>query len=162
MSASSKNGKCSCGIKLLIAGVGKLENKLKKLTEILGLEKQVIFLGHIDQNELPKYLWVSDIFCRPSLSEGLGISFLEAMAAGLPVIATPVGGIPDFLDDGKTGLFCKTRDPKSIADAVSRLLKDKVLYDKISGNGLGLVKEKYDWDGISLQMIGIYKKLITL
>jgi len=145
--------------KLLIVGTGKLKNKLENLVDKLKLEKQVIFLGHIDHDDLPKYLWASDIFCRPSLSEGLGISFLEAMAAGLPVIATPVGGIPDFLEDGETGVFCKVRNPKSIADAVSRLLNDKELYDKIAENGLRLVEEKYDWERISLQMKNIYEKL---
>ncbi|MFH1192430.1 MAG: glycosyltransferase family 4 protein [bacterium] len=145
--------------KLLIAGSGKLEDKLKKLVQELNLQNNVLFLGQISQDELPKYLWASDIFCRPSLSEGLGNSFLEAMATGVPVIATPVGGIPDFLIDGETGIFCKVKNPESIADAVMRLLNDKILYDKIATNGLRLVEEKYDWDRISLQMKEIYNKV---
>ena len=84
-------------IKLLIIGSGHLEGSLKFKVESLKLKNRVQFLGFVPHNELLKYLHASDIFCRPSLSEGLGISFLEAMAAGLPVVATPVGGIKDFL-----------------------------------------------------------------
>ncbi|MFH1029735.1 MAG: glycosyltransferase family 4 protein [bacterium] len=147
------------GIKLLIAGTGKLENKLKKLVASLKLQNKVIFLGHIGHDELPKYLWASDIFCRPSLTEGFGNVFIEAMAAGVPVVATPVGGIPDFLVDGETGIFCKVENPKSIAECVIRLLSDQDLYAKIAKNGRRLVEERYDWENIAFQMRGIYKKL---
>jgi len=84
-------------IKLLICGVGPLESSLKLAANRYMLNDRVRFLGHIPHTKLPRYLHGSDIFCRPSLSEGMGSSFIEAMAAGLPVIATPVGGIPDFL-----------------------------------------------------------------
>ncbi|MBT3283024.1 glycosyltransferase family 4 protein, partial [bacterium] len=83
--------------KLLIAGTGELFYELRKLTDELQLTKRVLFVGHIEHGELPKYLHISDVFVRPSLSEGLGISFIEAMAAGVPVVATEVGGITDFL-----------------------------------------------------------------
>ncbi|MBI3631934.1 MAG: glycosyltransferase family 4 protein, partial [Candidatus Vogelbacteria bacterium] len=91
----------------------------------------------------------ADIFVRPSLSEGLGISFLEAMAVGLPIVATNVGGIPDFLKDGKTGLFCEVDNPKSVAEKVMRLMNEPDLYRAISHNGRKLVEEKYSWDTIA-------------
>ena len=81
--------------KLRILGTGPLESELKILANSLPVE----FLGSVSQDDIPKYLHEADIFVRPSLSEGQGISFIEAMAAGLPVIATPVGGIVDFLLD---------------------------------------------------------------
>src|SRR3989344_7800256 len=84
-------------VKLKILGAGPLEENLKFKIKNLKLEDRVEFLGFVPQNEIPVYLHEADIFVRPSLSEGQGISFIEAMAAGLPVIATPVGGIPDFL-----------------------------------------------------------------
>jgi glycosyltransferase involved in cell wall biosynthesis len=84
-------------IKLLILGTGNLESNLKLKTSNLQLTGRVAFLGYIAHEKLPEYLHASDIFVRASRSEGLGISFLEAMAAGVPVVATPVGGIPDFL-----------------------------------------------------------------
>src|SRR3989344_3590085 len=84
-------------VKFLSVGSGPLEAELKLLVKSYKLEGRIVWLGFVPNNELPNYLAASDAFVRPSLSEGLGISFLEAMAAGLPVVATPVGGIPDFL-----------------------------------------------------------------
>ena len=108
--------------RLQIIGSGPLEKKLKLQVKNLNLENNVEFLGEIPNELLPKYLSTADIFVRPSLSEGLGISFLEAMAVGLPVIGTLVGGIPDFLKDGETGLFCKVGDPEDIAEKINRIL----------------------------------------
>lgn len=139
-------------IKLLVLGVGELEEELKALTQKLQLESRVSFLGLIQNRELPAYLHQSDIFIRPSLSEGFGISFVEAMAAGLPVIATPVGGIVDFLIEGKTGLFCEVNNPKSIAEQVELLINDEKLYRRIIINAYTMVKEKYTWDIVSKQM----------
>ncbi len=126
-----------------------------------------MFLGHIDNKELPKYLRVSDIFVRPSRSEGFGISFPEAMASGVPVIATPVGGIVDFLFDPdqnpkhtSTGLFCRVDDPLSVAQAVKRYMFDKELREEIIENSKRLVKEKYDWNIIAPQMKAIMDSLI--
>ena len=84
-------------VKLLIVGGGYLESNLKLKVQNAKLEDRVKFLGFVPHEKLPPYLWASDIFVRPSLSEGMGNSFIEAMAAGLPVVGTPVGGITDFL-----------------------------------------------------------------
>ena len=84
-------------VKLQIVGSGEEEAALKNLTNSLKLSSRVSFLGSIANSQVPGYLAQADVFCRPSRSEGLGNSFLEAMATGLPVVATPVGGIPDFL-----------------------------------------------------------------
>lgn len=135
-----------------ILGVGELEKSLKLKVKSLKLENRVKFLGLISQTELPKYLHEADIFIRPSLSEGQGISFIEGMAVGLPVIATPVGGIPDFLKDGETGLFVNVHDPKSIADAVNRLIADPALKESLTSNARKMVVEKYDWNLIAESM----------
>ncbi len=139
-------------VKLSVLGVGPLESELKSLTKKLSLENRVKFLGFVEHKEAPAFLQASDIFVRPSLSEGMGNSFIEAMAAGIPVIATPVGGIVDFLKDGETGLFCKVRNPESIADAVNKLLNDKNLVDALTSNARKMVQEKYDWDLIAKAM----------
>lgn len=139
-------------IKFKIAGSGILEKSLKSLVKKLKLENRVEFLGTVSQGELPAFLHSADIFIRPSLSEGQGISFLEAMAAGLPVIATPVGGIPDFLKDGETGLFVPPNNPRLIAFQVQKLISDRVLRDKIVMNAKRMVREKYDWDLIAKEM----------
>lgn len=142
--------------KLLILGAGVLEENLKKQVKESGLEKRVYFLGQKNHQELPKYLWASDIFCRPSLSEGLGNVFLEAMATGLPVIGTKVGGIPDFLADGETGLFCEVKNPGDIAEKIKRLAGDKDLSEKLIVKGESVVDKKYGWDLISKEMEKIF------
>ncbi|MCL5782248.1 MAG: glycosyltransferase family 4 protein [Patescibacteria group bacterium] len=139
-------------VKLVVAGSGILEKKLKQTAKEIGVADRVTFLGEIAHNELPKYFQACDIFVRPSLSEGFGSAFVEAMAAGIPVIATPVGGIVDFLRERETGLFCAVQDPKSLADAVKTLIGDAQLRSKIVENARDMVKEKYDWGKISRDM----------
>ncbi|OGD29374.1 hypothetical protein A3J02_01490 [Candidatus Azambacteria bacterium RIFCSPLOWO2_02_FULL_46_11] len=146
--------------KLLIIGKGEQEEYLKDLTKKLNLEDNVLFLGEVSHKDLPQYLWISDVFVRPSLSEGLGNAFLEAMAAGVPAIGTKVGGIPDFLREGETGLFCEVQNPKSITEKIKTLLKDENLRLRLIENGRKLVEEKYSWDFIALEMKNIFDKLI--
>ena len=137
-------------------GSGEEEQSLKKLTKNLDLEGRVQFLPYANHEKMVEILRDADIFIRPSLSEGLGISFLEAMAVGLPVIATNVGGIPDFLKDGTTGLFCGVNDPESIALKIKQLLDDPILYEKVSKNGQVLIKEKYDWNQIASHFLRLF------
>ena len=146
-------------IKFLILGIGPDEAMLRKLAYEMGVADRVQFLGQVLHNEMPKYLKVSDVFIRPSRSEGLGNSFLEAMAAGIPVIATPVGGIPDFLfdpdrnpDKPSTGLAVNPRDLEGLAWQFKRLVEDKKLRDEIVKNARELVFAKYDWDKIARDM----------
>ena len=138
--------------KLLIAGEGKLFYRLRELTNELRLTKRVLFLGNIKYEEISQYLHISDVFVRPSLSEGLGSSFIEAMAAGVPVIATEVGGITDFLKDGKTGLFTGVHDSRGISEKIEILMKDSKLREKIINNAKQMVSEKYDWNLITKNM----------
>jgi len=155
-------------VKFLILGIGPDEATLRALADELKVSNRVKFLRQIDHKEMPKYLAVSDIFIRPSRSEGLGNSFLEAMAAGLPVIATPVGGIPDFLFDPEknpdhepTGLFCAVDDPASIAKQVKRLIADPALRARLVANGKKLVTEHYDWNLIAKMMKeNVFDKLL--
>lgn len=139
-------------VKFLILGVGHLEGELREKVARLGLEERVRFVGFVDHSEMPQYLHISDIFIRPALSEGFGISYVEAMAAGIPVIATPVGGIVDFVKDGETGLLCEVNNPQSIAQKVEKLVKDKESYDYIVNNAESMVKNKYDWDIVARDM----------
>jgi glycosyltransferase involved in cell wall biosynthesis len=136
-------------VKLLVAGDGEDREKLEDIARAEKVAGRVIFLGHIDHKDLPVYFKVSDIFVRPSIIEGFGSAFVEAFAAGIPVVATPVGGIPDFLTDGETGLFCKVRDPASVAAAVKRYMEDPVLVARVVGNAKKLAAEKYDWNGVA-------------
>jgi glycosyltransferase involved in cell wall biosynthesis len=138
--------------KFLVIGDGPLRQDLEKLSVAGGVQDRVRFLGQKNYAELPKYLGVSDIFIRPSLSEGMGNSFIEAMAAGVPVIGTPVGGIPDFLKHEETGLFCHVENPQSIADQVTKLIEDTTLRTTLVANAQKLVSENYDWSHIADRM----------
>lgn len=144
---------------LLVLGDGPLRSDLESLVKRLNLSERVHFKGQISNSRIIHFLNIADIFIRPSRSEGMGISFIEAMGAGLPVIATPVGGIPDFLKDKETGLFCKVNDPKSIAEAVLLLDDQPALREAITAGALRMVKEKYDWNIIADEMREVFEKL---
>ncbi|HTK33025.1 MAG TPA: glycosyltransferase family 4 protein [Candidatus Paceibacterota bacterium] len=143
-------------VRFIILGQGYQEKQLKKQVAELELQDRVQFLGYVPHKEMPKYLHVSDIFIRPSLSEGFGNSFIEAMAAEVPVIATPVGGITDFLVEGETGLFCDVHSPRSIAQKVEKLIRDKESRDYIVARAKKMVQERYDWNGIVERMQDIF------
>lgn len=146
-------------VKVQILGGGPDEKKLKHLAKNLKVDNQIEFLGYIESEKIPEYLAQADIFVRTSRSEGLGNSFLEAMGAGLPVIGTSVGGIPDFLKDQETGLFVKVNDPKDLAEKILSLMGNKTLCNEIAKNGQELVRAKYSWNLISEKMTKIFNKL---
>lgn len=139
-------------IKFLIIGDGSLRRELEGAVAEKDLSDRVMFLGEIEHYRIIPYLKASDIFIRPSLSEGFGNSFVEAMASGLPVIATPVGGIVDFLRDGETGLFCEVNNPEDIARKVVALVENPDLRDKIVSRASDMVRKDYDWNIIADKM----------
>ncbi|MDP3792305.1 MAG: glycosyltransferase family 4 protein [bacterium] len=164
--------------KLILVGEGPLKESLKFKVKSLKLEDKVIFTGSVGQDELPVYLKISDVFVRPSRSEGLGSAFLEAMASGIPVIGTRVGGIPDFLEDPSTrstrpqggepvestgsgqatGLFC-TLEPGDIASKINIIFENSSLRQEIIKNSQLLVEEKYDWNKIAEEYRTTFKHL---
>ena len=140
-------------------GKGDEGPNLQKQAKELKVSDRVKFLGFLPYKDIPKYLSVCDIFIRPSRSEGFGNSFIEAMAAGLPVIATPVGGIPDFVDDKETGFFASPDNPQSIKVAVMTLLNDKTLRDNIVQKAQNRVLGGYSWDRIANQMGAVFDRI---
>ncbi|MEX1120327.1 MAG: glycosyltransferase family 4 protein, partial [Candidatus Paceibacterota bacterium] len=139
-------------VSFLILGGGPEETALKKLAREEGVMSRVRFLGEVPQKEIPQYLKISDVFIRPSRSEGMGNSFVEAMAAGLPIVGTHVGGITDFLYDPlknpdvkPTGLAVTVDSPEEIAKAVLRYSSDVLLRREVVDNAFALVKARYDW-----------------
>jgi glycosyltransferase involved in cell wall biosynthesis len=146
--------------KALIMGSGSQQSDLELLAQTLGISDRVMFLGHVDHEHALDYLSVSDIFCRPSLTEGLGNSFLEAMAFGLPIIGTPVGGIVDFLRDKETGLFCQPRQPYTIAQAVKEYHDNPDLTAKIRQQAQILIHHSYTWETVADQMDGLFQSII--
>lgn len=146
-------------VKLAILGTGEEYASLLKIVEERKLGTRVLFVGFVPHRQIPIYLRASDIFVRPSRSEGLGNSFIEAMAVGVPVVGTPVGGIPDFLKDGETGILCEPDNPKSVADAVRRIMSNPELRTVVSTNGKNLVVSEYDWNSVAQKMDAIFDKL---
>jgi glycosyltransferase involved in cell wall biosynthesis len=139
-------------ISLIVIGKGEQGCSLQRQVDCLGLQSRVKFLGFIPQNDIPKYFSVCDIFVRPSRSEGFGNSFIEAMAARLPVIATPIGGILDFIDDRETGIFCSPDNPQSIVLAVKTLVENPKLRDHIVALAFQRVSDRYSWNLIAKEM----------
>jgi glycosyltransferase involved in cell wall biosynthesis len=139
-------------VKLIVVGAGPEEKKLHTAMIEKGLEDRMKFLGYVSHENLLPYIQCADVFVRPSRSEGMGISFIEAMATGVPVVATPVGGIVDFISHQETGMFAEVDNPQSVAEQVRILLKDNALRQQIITNARALVEEKYDWDSIAQEI----------
>jgi len=153
--------------KIMVCGDGSDREKLEKMIEKFNLMDKVFLVGDILHADLPKYVACGDIFVRPSLAEGFGIVFLEAMAAEVAIIGTPVGGIPDFLRDPSigsgqaTGLFCEPANPKDIAEKIKILIKDKNLRERLIKNAKQMVVDIYNWDKISERLKGVYKQILN-
>ena len=146
-------------IRFHILGTGPDDAALKTLAQELDVSARVEFLGHIDHKNIPVYLHTADIFIRPSRSEGMGNSFIEAFAAGLPVVATQEGGIADFLFDAKrnldkptTGWAVDPNSPEQIAEAVKDILQNPEQVKKVVQTARALALAHYDWDLIAKSM----------
>lgn len=146
-------------VHLLILGEGQLKDQLSALATELGVADRVHFAGYVSHEDMPKYFAASNIFVRPSRSEGLGSAFLEAMAAGLPIIATPVGGIPDFLRDYETGLFVPVDDTEELVKKIQLLMTSSDLYAALQRGGRQFVAQGYDWDTVASKMNILFKSL---
>lgn len=134
---------------LMLIGSGSKREELEQYVRDKGLEKQVRFMGQVKYENVGPLVAMSDVFARTPRAEGFGIVFLEAMAAGVPVIGTRTGGIPDFIEHDVTGLLCEVRDIDSIAQALRRLVTDTLLRECLVTNATTMVRERYDWDVIA-------------
>ncbi len=155
-------------VHFVIYGSGPEESRLRKLADELSVSERVLFKGHVPHAELARAFATAHIFIRPSRSEGMGNSFVEAMAAGLPVIATQEGGIADFLFDEKrnldklaTGWAVDVNAPEQIAFAVKDIITNPEKVARIRANALALVREKYDWNLVAESMLGLFDRLVT-
>jgi glycosyltransferase involved in cell wall biosynthesis len=110
------------GVRLLVAGGGPCEPELRALIDELGLRDTVLLLGPRD--DVGSLLAVADVFCLPSRHEGVPLSVLEAMAAGVPCVATAVGGVPEILEHRRTGLLVRPGSPAALSGALLELLTD--------------------------------------
>ncbi len=139
--------------RLEIAGGGECYNELRELIEQLNLQDHVKLLGEV--RDIPSLLSKGRLFVLPSLSEGISLTLLEAMAARLPIVATRVGGTPEVVDDGVTGLLVSPRSPKNLAEAILRLLDDPEISDRMGKLGRARVEANFD---VRI-MVGAYERL---
>jgi glycosyltransferase involved in cell wall biosynthesis len=143
---------------LLVVGDGPERESLESLAEELGLEEHIRFAGSVE--EIERYYHLAQLFILPSRSEGLPNALLEAMACGLPAIATCVGGIPDVVVDGETGLLVPPDDEDALADAIERLLHDLSLRRRMAEAARRRIEAHYSIESVADQVIVLYQKII--
>ncbi|MDE5561024.1 MAG: glycosyltransferase family 4 protein [Bacteroidaceae bacterium] len=144
--------------KLVFAGNGEIE-KAKRLVRQLGIEDRVEFTGWVSGEDKAKVFQSASIFCLPSYAEGFPMAVLDAWAYGLPVITTPVGGIPDIAKDGDNMLIFTPGDVDALAAKLELLICDASLRAKISDASRELAATTFNIDRINSQLEAIYNSL---
>lgn len=124
-----------------VIGKDRMETKMKELCRKLGVNDQFHFRGQQPHEEIPQFLGKSAVFVLPSLVEAFGIVLLEAMASGVPVVGTRVGGIPEIIENGSNGLLVEPNDPGGLAQAVLKILGDRELASQFQRAGLKTVEK---------------------
>lgn len=145
-------------VKLLVIGEGEEENNLKNLAESLDLTDQIIFAGL--RFDVEKILSIAELFILPSLWEGMPNALLEAMAAGKPVVATDVGGIPELVVHGETGLLVSPEDSDALADAIIDLLQDRLKAKEMGEAGRVRVEENFNISETLVRTENLYRELL--
>ncbi len=146
-------------ISFLLVGDGALTGELKKLCIYLKIEKNVIFAG--ERSDIPEILSLTDIFVLPSLREGLGLAILEAMACGKPVIATNVGGIPEIVKNGVSGILVSPGDPEALQTAIKELLDDKEMQKKMGYEGKKICEMNFNSGTMVDKVEELYSTLVN-
>jgi phosphatidylinositol alpha-1,6-mannosyltransferase len=132
-------------LQLVAVGGGDDLPRLKKLATELGVVDRVHFLENLPREKLAACFARADIFALPSSGEGFGLVFLEAMAFGCPVVGAGCGGVTDLVADGVNGLLVPPRDPKRLAEALNRLLRDEALRAELGRRGAEIVRRKFSF-----------------
>lgn len=125
-----------------------------------GLKSRVVFPGAVSHLELNQYFQSADVLVNPSLSEAFGMSLVEAMACGVPTVATTVGGMVDIVIPGKTGLLVPPNQPAALATAITQLLSDQALRVRMGEAGRQRAVERFDWRAIAADLGNSYHRLL--
>jgi glycosyltransferase involved in cell wall biosynthesis len=142
--------------RLILVGDGEEREYLSALSIQLGIQKYVQFVGKVPHEKVQDFMQQADIFVLPSLSEGFPNVVLEAMACGLPIVASRVGGIPDIITNDTNGYLVEVKDTENLSNKILFLLQNDILREKISGNNKKLVKE-YSWEKVVVELEKIYE-----
>jgi len=147
---------------LVMVGSGEMLPFLRAQAKFLRIGDRVKFLGYVDGKMLPKIFGMADIFVLPSITaEAFGIVILEAMASGLPVIATDVGGIPEIIKESESGLLVPPGNELELRKAIQKLLLDDNLREWFGSNGRKAVEERYSWDKVAERIEKTYEEILS-
>ncbi|ODS37463.1 MAG: hypothetical protein A7315_13470 [Candidatus Altiarchaeales archaeon WOR_SM1_79] len=147
------------GTKFMLLGKGTLENKLKNMVEESGISKSVEFIGSIQHDELPEYLSSADVYVSTSLSDSLGVSNLEAIACGLPVILTDILINKELTEKSMNINLFPIENSKALAEKIIALIKNKEHQEFKKGN-CKIIREIFDWDKNMRKIEEVYLDLI--
>lgn len=145
-------------VHLLVVGGGERHEALSRDVEARGLSPRVHFLG--PRRDLGNLLAAMDVFVLPSLWEGLPLSMVLAMGAGVPVVATAVAGIPEVVDDGRTGLLVPPADASALGSALTRLFTDGALAHRMGQDARAAVLPRFGIDRYVDSIVGLYDRLL--
>jgi D-inositol-3-phosphate glycosyltransferase len=148
-------------ILFVVAGKGPSKGLIEDRIKELGIKSNIKLTGFVPDELLPLYYNAADYFILPSASgEGLPLVLFEAMACGLPVIATTVGGTPEIIDNMKNGVLIPPRDPEAMAKALSVLLKKDELTKTIGEKATKKIRESFSWEENVRQLKAVYKEVL--
>ncbi len=133
-----------------------------RLAAELGLEDCVTFSGRVSREELVRLYNRAQLVVSPSLYEGFGLPAAEAMACGVPVVATTAGAFPEVIEDGATGLLVPPADPAALADAIGRLMSDAALRRRMGEAGRARIEEHFTWRETARRTAGLYEEVLGL
>lgn len=145
--------------KLLIVGEGKISGELIELAKSLGLEKDVFFMPEVC--DTADVLSAMDVFVMPSLQEGLGLALMEAMACGLAVIGSCVGGIKSLIQDGHNGLLVKPADVEGLSEAILDLFRNPGKREALGKNAAMFINENFSQEKMIIQTEGVYQECVN-
>lgn len=133
-------------------------NNMHKIVDQCGMNDRVHIIGYVPDKLMKPYYQQAQLFVLPSLFEPFGMTTLEAMACGTPIIASKFGGIRNVVTHGEDGLLINPQDPEEFANAIIRLIKDRHLANRIGHKGYIAIKENYDWIQIARRFMDFYNK----
>jgi glycosyltransferase involved in cell wall biosynthesis len=145
-------------VKIVFVGEGEIRKKLEYLVERLEIDSHVIFLGHC--NEVVDIIALFDVLVVSSHLEGFSLAAIEGMAQGKPIVATAVGGLPEVIDDGVTGLLVSPRKPEHLANAICKILDDVKLAETLASNGLEKCKKCYSAKVAAEKLVCLYQNIL--
>ena len=138
----------------LFVGDGELQDALHRMARELDVERACRFVGV--REDIADILAAADLFVLPSLSEGFPFVLLEALAMGCPVVASRVNGIPELMEDCKTGLLVPARDPQALTMAIQKLLSDPAAASRMGAAGRSVVREQFTADRMVAKTTAIF------